>query len=74
LTVRETPQFPNTTLFKRLQQWVRSHTIATPFEVEGKKINVPIRIGKRCLNWIHVHPQLRAKGIRVNHPSLKGGA
>lgn len=65
MTVREGPQFPNTSLFKKLQQWVRGNTIATPFEVEGKKVNVPIRLGKKCLNWINTHPQLQAKGLRV---------
>lgn len=56
LTVREGVQFPNTVLFKRLQQWVRANTIATPFEVEGKRINVPIRLGKQCLSWINTLP------------------
>ncbi len=65
LTVREGPQFPNTALFKRLQQWVRANTIVTPFEVEGKKVNVPIRLGKQCLSWINTLPQLQAKGLRV---------
>lgn len=64
-TVREGTQFPNTVLFKRLQQWVRSHTIATPFEVQGQRINVPIRLGKQCLSWINAHPQLQSKGLRV---------
>lgn len=64
-TVKEGPQFPNTSLFKRLQQWVRAHTIATPFEVQGKRVNVPIRLGKECLSWINTHPQLQAKGLRV---------
>lgn len=64
-STREGVQFPNTALFKRLQQWMRSHTIATPFEVEGKKINVPIRIGKQCLSWVNNHPQLQVKGLRV---------
>jgi hypothetical protein len=50
-----------------MQQWVRSHTIATPFEVEGKKVNVPIRLGKECLSRINSHPQLQAKGLRVIH-------
>jgi hypothetical protein len=64
-TVREGAQFPNTALFKSLQRWVRSHTIATPFEIEGKKVNVPIRLGKKCLTWINTHPQLSAKGLSV---------
>jgi hypothetical protein len=63
--IQETPQFPNTTLFKKLQRWMRIHTIATPFEVEGKIVNVPIRLGKKCLEWINHHPQLQAKNLRV---------
>lgn len=66
-TVKEGPQFPNTSLFKKIQQWVRSHTIATPFESEGKRFNVPIRLGKQCLSWINNHPQLKTKGLRVVH-------
>jgi hypothetical protein len=65
LTTRESAQFPNTTLFKRLQQWVRSQTVATPFEVDGKRVNVPIRLGKQCFSWINTHPQLQEKGLRV---------
>jgi hypothetical protein len=64
-TVKEGAKFPNTTLFKSLQQWVRSKTIATPFEIQGKRVNVPIRLGKQCLSWINTYPQLQAKGLRV---------
>lgn len=65
LTVNDDPFFPNTPLFKNLQRWVRNHSIPTPFLVEGKKINVPIRLGKRCLPWINKHPQLQLKDIQV---------
>lgn len=65
LTVREGPQFPNTALFKEVQQWIRSNTIATPFEIEGKKINVPIRLGKKCLEWASLLPQLQSKRLRI---------
>jgi hypothetical protein len=64
-TVREGAQFPNTALFKQLQKWMRMHTIATPIEVEGKRVNVPIRLGKQCLSWINSHPQLKAKGLHI---------
>lgn len=37
---------PNTPLFKTLQKWVRAHTRATPFIVDGRKQNEPIRLGK----------------------------
>jgi len=65
MTVRENEQFPNTALFKRMQHWVRHHTIATPFEVAGKRICVPVRLGKNCLSWINNHSHLRRKNIKV---------
>lgn len=65
MTVRENEQFPNTALFKCLQKWIREHTIATPFEVNGKRTNVPIRLGKQCLSWINTHPQLAIKGLSI---------
>ncbi|WP_068471179.1 hypothetical protein [Candidatus Protochlamydia phocaeensis] len=64
-TVRESEEFPNTALFKRLQKWMREHTVATPFFVEGKRVNVPIRLGKACFAWINHHPQLALKGLQV---------
>ena len=63
--VTEDIEFPNTSLFHHLQKWVRHHTMATPFLVGGKQINVPVRIGKECLSWINHHPQLVAKKIEV---------
>lgn len=66
--VRESEEFPNTILFKRMQKWMRDHTTVTPFLVENNRINVPIRLGKSCFSWINQHPQLQAKGIMViNH-------
>lgn len=63
--VDDSERFPNTVLFKNLQRWIRNHTLPTPFLVEGKKINVPIRLGKKCLPWINKHPQLAPKNIQV---------
>jgi hypothetical protein len=63
--VDESDRFPNTALFRKLQLWVRYNSIATPFEVEGQKINVPMRLGRNCFSWINRHPQLASKGIRV---------
>lgn len=57
--------FPNTQFFKEIQRWVRSHTIPTPFVVDGQRTNVPMRLGKDCLSWISGHPQLKAKGIGI---------
>jgi hypothetical protein len=58
-------EFPNTGLFREMQRWVRSHTMATPFMVDGKRKNVPIRLGKKCFSWINNHPQLRQQGLTV---------
>jgi hypothetical protein len=52
-------------LFQKIKQWVRDETRATPFVVDGKKTNVPIRLGKNCFSWIHSHPQLIAQNIGV---------
>lgn len=66
--VDESESFPNTHLFHILQKWMRQKTIPTPFLVEGKKMNVPIRLGKNCLSWINRHPQLIEKKITVAVP------
>lgn len=63
--VKEGTEFPNTSLFRRLQHWIRHHTAPTPFIVDEKRINVPIRLGKRCFEWINHHPQLAPKGLKV---------
>ncbi|PWU15103.1 MAG: hypothetical protein C5B45_03195 [Chlamydiae bacterium] len=57
--------FPNTELFALLMKWVRQFTIPTPFLVEEERINATLRIGKKCMSWIHLHPQLQELGIKV---------
>lgn len=63
--VLSSDRFVNTSLFRTIQKWMREKTIPTPFQVEGIKTNVPIRIGKQCLKWIHQHSQLGQFGIKV---------
>jgi hypothetical protein len=63
--VVDSPQFPNTALFKEIQRWVRHHTVPTPFLVGETLTNVPIRLGKQCFSWINRHPQLVSQGIKV---------
>lgn len=63
--VDESPLFPNTNLFRRLQKWMRIYTIPTPFIVNNNITHVPIRIGKNCLTWINQHPQLNKKNLKV---------
>lgn len=50
-------------LFRKLQLWVRENTRPTPFLIDGKKMNSPIRIGRKCFSWIHMHPQLKENNI-----------
>lgn len=58
-------EFPNTALFRAIQKWTREYTFPTPFIVDEKKLNVPMRLGKNCFTWINAHPQLKSKGISV---------
>lgn len=55
----------NQELFATIRQWVRDETRPTPFEVDGKRTNAPIRLGKNCFSWIHAHPQLKEQKISV---------
>lgn len=59
--------FPNTPLFRVIQQWMRTHTVPTPFIAQEKRINVPMRLGKNCFSWIHEHTQMHSMGIHVAH-------
>ncbi len=46
--VRE--QFPNTALFKLMQNWMREHTLPTPFMIEGRKKSFLFVWEKNVLN------------------------
>ena len=48
----------NGSLFKKIRKWIRDNTKATPFIINSKKLNSPIRLGKNCFSWINNHPQL----------------
>jgi hypothetical protein len=65
LDVDESPLFPNTKAFRNLQKWIRYNTVPTPFVVEGRRINAPIRLGKECFSWMGAHPDLKAKWIAI---------
>jgi hypothetical protein len=58
-------KFSNSQLFQKLQLWIRHHTAPTPMIVGGKKMNLPVRLGKCCFSWINRHPQLIKKGMKV---------
>ena len=57
--------FENSSLFQHILKWIRQFTIATPFVVDGKRVNLPIRLGKKCLPWINQHEGLKAIGVHV---------
>ncbi len=65
----EVEESPNLELFQKIKSWVRDATRATPFIVEGKRVNAPIRIGKNCFSWIEQHPQLRVLQIGCRNGS-----
>ncbi|OGN63880.1 MAG: hypothetical protein A3E80_03190 [Chlamydiae bacterium RIFCSPHIGHO2_12_FULL_49_9] len=62
----EVEEGPDTDLFLVLRKWVRDETRATPFVVDGKRINATIRLGKSCFSWIEKHPQLIKRGIGIH--------
>lgn len=57
--------FPNTSLFKSLRLWIRENTSPTLLVVNGKRFNLPYRIGKNCLSWIGEHPQFKEHSIEL---------
>ena len=59
-------QFPNTGIFFKLLQWIRNATFPTTFIYKGNKIGTSLRLGARCFNWIHQHPQLVQQNIQIH--------
>lgn len=54
-------------LFEAIRLWARHATRPTPFWVQEKKVNSPIRLGNHCFSWINRHPQLAGCQIEVKH-------
>lgn len=61
-----TRSLPNGLLFHEIQKWIRRHTLPTPFIVEGRRQNVPFRLGKGCFSWINTHQGLQNQGISLS--------
>ncbi len=59
-------QFANTTLFQTMGRWIRAHTVPTTFLWKDQKVATPLRLGKNCFSWIHRHPQLLSKGLKIH--------
>lgn len=58
-------KFPNAKLFNSLRYWIRHNTQAVPFLVEGKRVNIPMRISKGCFSWINNHKELIDRGLSI---------
>jgi hypothetical protein len=48
----------NFAFFRELQRWMRHHTEPAVFQINGKGVATPIRVGKECKSWVERHPQL----------------
>ena len=57
-TLRER-ELLNGALFKELRKWFRMHTRPALFEIGGSRLASPFRIGKKSVEWIEKHPQLK---------------
>jgi hypothetical protein len=58
-------KFLNAALFQKVRAWVRQNTTPTPFLIDDKVVNVPIRLGRACASWIAGHPHLRERNIVI---------
>jgi hypothetical protein len=63
--VEVSDEFPSSALFVKLVRYLRANSLPTPIWHQGRRINSPIRVGKKCLTWINCHPQLAAHGLKV---------
>lgn len=66
IEIDRSPKFPNSELFSALRSLLREKTRPTPFLVQGKKINVPVRIGPRSVQWAGELSELKARGIQID--------
>ena len=59
--------FENFAYFSQIRKWMRDKTSAVRFIIEQKKVVSTLRIGKKCLPWIHLHPQLKEIGCELDN-------
>ncbi len=55
----------NFQLFKKIQAYIREHTVPAKFIWEEKPYQSSLRISKPALDWVNLHPWLKRKGLRV---------
>lgn len=68
LRVDQGEKFPDTELFFSLWRWLRESTTVASFFVDGKKTNVPIRMGKTCFTWVNQIHGIKEQGINIERP------
>ena len=52
--ITDAPEFPNTALYKKFALWIRANTLPSPFIYQGKRLNAPFRLGRKCFDWINL--------------------
>lgn len=63
--ISEAPEFPNTALYKKVVQWVRSFAMPAPVHYMGQKTHASFRIGKQAFALAQAHKGLQKRGIEV---------
>jgi hypothetical protein len=58
-------KFCNGALLPHIRAFLRNMTVATPFIIENKRVNMSSRLGKQCFSWINQHPDLVLKNLTV---------
>lgn len=59
-------RFQSRLIFQKIQRWMRLHTRSTPFIYKEKRMNVPMRIGHDCFEWVNNHAMLQYHGLMVD--------
>ncbi len=55
----------NWELFQHIRHYVREETLPTPVMINGKRKNLPMRLGRRCFSWIGMHRALTKQGLSI---------
>jgi len=59
--------FENFAYFSQIRKWMRDKTSVARFIIDQKKVVSTLRIGKKCLSCINLHPQLKEIGCELDN-------
>lgn len=65
IEIQKAASFPNFALFQKIRFYIRHNTVPLSLAVEGKKMNLPIRVGKKALSLSARYFQLRSAPFHV---------